>query len=71
MKDMKNKLFELKLQLDYKFDEDDLECKNPRLFDESIEPKVIDVKNKKMVELFEYIIDYLNEEQLRKNGFYD
>ncbi len=71
MKDMKDKLFELKLQLGYKFDEEEIECKNPRLFAESIEPENIEIKDKKMVDLFETIIDYLEEELLSENGFYD
>ena len=71
MNDMKDKLFELKLQLDYKFDEEDIECKRPRLFDKSIEPDDIKIKDKKMIELFEIIIDYLEEELLSENGFYD
>lgn len=70
MSDMKEKLFELKLQLGYKFDEEDIECKRVRMHDESIEPDNIDIKDKKMVELFENIIDYLEEELLRENGFY-
>ena len=70
MKDMKEKLFELKLQLGYKFDEEDIECKRPRLFDKSIEPNNINIKDKKMVDLFEIIIDYLEEELLSENGFY-
>ena len=70
MSDMKEKLFELKLELGYKFEEEDIECKNPRLFDESIEPKNIETKDKKMVELFENVIDYLEKELLNENGFY-
>ena len=70
MSDIKEKLFELKLQLGYKFDEEDIECKRARMFDKSIEPKNIEIKDKKMVELFENIIDYLEEELLSKNGFY-
>lgn len=70
MSNMKEKLFELKLQLGYKFDEEDIECKRVRMHDESIEPKHIEIKDKKMVELFENIIDYLQEELLSENGFY-
>lgn len=70
MEDMKEKLFELKLQLGYKFDEEDIECKRPRLFDKSIESNNINIKDKKMVDLFETIIDYLEEELLSENGFY-
>ncbi len=70
MADMKEKLFELKLQLGYKFDEEDIECKRPRLFDKSIEPETMQIKDKKMVELFEYMIGYLEEELLSENGFY-
>ena len=71
MKDMKDKLFELKLQLGYKFDEWDTDCKNPNLFNKDIEPDNIEIKDKKMIELFEVIIDYLEEKLLSENGFYD
>ena len=70
MSDMKEKLFELKLQLGYKFDEWDIDCKNPNLFNKDIEPENIETKDKKMVELFENIIDYLEKELLNENGFY-
>ena len=70
MADIREKLFELKLQLGYKFDEEDIECKRPRLFDKSIEPETIQIKDKKMVELFETILNYLEEELLNENGFY-
>ena len=61
-----NKLSELKLQLGYKFDEWDIDCKDPNLFNKDIEPENIEIKDKKMVDLFETIIDYLEEEQLRE-----
>ena len=70
MSDMKEKLFELKLQLGYRFDEEDIECKRERLFDKDIEPENIEIKDKKMVELFEEVIAYLEEELLNENGFY-
>lgn len=70
MSDMKEKLFELKLQLGYKFDKDAIESKNPKLFDESIKPDIMETKDEKIVELFEEIISCLVQELLNENGFY-
>lgn len=62
IKDLKDALTNLKKECGYIFNE----------YDEEIGcPKILSKKDEAILKIFEYVINYLEEEKLKESGFYD
>lgn len=68
LNDLKEMLAEFKSSYGYKIDVKD---KDPHLFDDSVRPETISIKDEQMILMFEYIISHIEDYELHQSGYYD